>query len=383
MWRCATWTGRAGLVLTALVTFAGGAAGQEPAFPSFRGQPLAGWTGPVFELSQDYPSSLPAAGSQPWKQHDFETQSAAYLQSVLGYVLEGNVEVDWRVQQNPVRAWYHAPWMHAGENGREFVRGLTRERTSHPRVLHPRQATDVANFAVSVYNARGGYVIGRVWRDPENPDPSLARFPEGTVAAKLLFTTATSAQVPYLRKAFRWRAHVNRENGAARPIQYVRLLQIDVAVRDSRANATTGWVFGTFVYDGYASGASPWERMVPVGLMWGNDPELTPERYEDGERPRQSVVLNPTVGVPLRLGWLGRLNGPVDNPRSACLSCHATAQLETRSPMVPPTRLSDAEKLRWFRNVKAAQAFDAGEQSLDYSLQLQEGIRRFRDSRGR
>jgi hypothetical protein len=176
---------------------------------------------------------------------------------------------------------------------------------------------------------------------------------------------------------------VNRENGGARPIQTVRLLQIDVAVRDSRADSTTGWVFGTFVYDGSASGTTPWDRMVPVGLMWGNDPSLTPDRFEDGERPRQSVVVNPTVGVALRLGWLGRLNGPVDNPRSACLSCHATAQMEARSAMVPPTRLSDDAKMRWFRNVKAARPFDAGEQSLDYSLQLQEGIKRFRDSRGR
>ena len=26
------------------------------------------------------------------------------------------------------------------------------------------------------------------------------------------------------------------------------------------------------------------------------------------------------------LGWLGRVNGPVDNPASSCLSCHGTAQ---------------------------------------------------------
>jgi len=375
-------TRRTGLAL-ALVTLAGGAAGQEPVFPSFRGQPLPGWTGPVFKLRQDYPSSLPAAGSLPWKQHDFETQPVAYLQSVLAYALEGNVEVDFQVEKNRVRDWYHAPWMHAGENGREFVHGLTRERTSRARVLHPRQTSEFANFAVSIYNARGGFVIGTVWRDAEDPDPSAARFPEGAVAVKLLFTTATVAQVPYLRNAFRWRAHVNRENGATRPIQTVRLLQVDVAVRDARADATTGWVFGTFVYDGNAPGASSWDRMVPVGLMWGNDPSLTPDRFDDGERPRQSVVVNPTVGTALRLGWLGRLNGPVDNPRSSCLSCHATAQLEARSPMVPPTSLSNDAKMRWFRNVRAGRPFDSVEQSLDYSLQLQTGILRFRESRGR
>jgi hypothetical protein len=89
------------------------------------------------------------------------------------------------------------------------------------------------------------------------------------------------------------------------------------------------------------------------------------------------------VGVPLKLGWLGRLNGPVDNPRSACLSCHATAQIESRSPMVPPASVTVDARMRWFRNVRAGRPFDSGERSLDYSLQLQEGIKRFRDSRGR
>jgi hypothetical protein len=40
--------------------------------------------------------------------------------------------------------------------------------------------------------------------------------------------------------------------------------------------------------------------------------------------------------VSQHLGWLGRLNGPVDNPQSACLSCHGTAQSPVVSPMVPP-----------------------------------------------
>jgi hypothetical protein len=33
--------------------------------------------------------------------------------------------------------------------------------------------------------------------------------------------------------------------------------------------------------------------------------------------------------------------------------------------------------MRWFRNIRAETAFDTGEQSLDYSLQLSLGIQRF------
>jgi hypothetical protein len=51
--------------------------------------------------------------------------------------------------------------------------------------------------------------------------------------------------------------------------------------------------------------------------------------------------------------------------------------------MVPPASLSDDAKMRWFRNVRAGRPFDSGEQSLDYSLQLQTGIQRFRASLGR
>jgi hypothetical protein len=353
-------------------------------FPDAHDAPISGWTGPVFKLSQNYPQALPASEPQPWKNFDFKTQAEQYLRRVLVYAMEGNLEIDWQVERNLTRKWYHVPWLHVSENGREFVHGMTRERSSRPRELHPNQASTFANYAVGMYNPAGGYVIGRVWRDHENPDPAAARFPDGTVAVKLLFTTATVAQVPYLRNAFEWDAHI-RPNGTNDPrtIQKVRLLQIDVAVRDARANNTTGWVFGTFAYDGNAAGATPWDRMVPIGLMWGNDPTLTPARYAAGRRPVESVILNRTVGATQHLGWLERLNGPVDNPRSACLSCHATAQRasDEASAVVPLASMSDAEKMRWFRNIRAGDPFDAGHESLDYSLQLAVGINSFFENR--
>jgi hypothetical protein len=101
-------------------------------FPDAHDDPIPGWNGPVFRLRQDYPSILPAPEDYPWKQFNFRTQPLDYLRSVLAYAYEGNVAVDWEVQKNTVRGWYHAPWLHFGNNGREFVRGLTRERSSRP-----------------------------------------------------------------------------------------------------------------------------------------------------------------------------------------------------------------------------------------------------------
>jgi hypothetical protein len=65
-----------------------------------------------------------------------------------------------------------------------------------------------------------------------------------------------------------------------------RLLQLDVAINDSRANATTGWVFGTVQYEKVPStSANWWDHLVPVGLMWGSDvtsPRANQQTKEEG-----------------------------------------------------------------------------------------------------
>ena len=343
-------------------------------FPDAHDAPPAGWTGPVFRLSQDYPAAMPAPGPKPWKQFNFRTQPIEYLNAVLAYALEGNVEVDFEVQRNQTRTWYHAPWLHFGNNGREFIHGMTRERSSRPRELHPNQTSMWSNWAVGFYNPPGGFVIGQVWADPNTPDPSRAAFPDGTVAFKLLFTQAPVSQVPYLVNDFEWLADINRVGTTGRPPERLRLLQIDVAVRDTRADGTTGWVFGTFIYDGNSPGATPWQRLVPIGLMFGNDPSKVLNN-----QPLVQTILNPNLAIPQHLGFKKRLNGPVDNPVSSCLSCHSTAQVsfDPSKPTrrgIPPNNPTNADLRLYFRNIKAGTPFDVGYTSLDYSLQLQVGI---------
>ncbi|WP_146456251.1 hypothetical protein [Rubripirellula tenax] len=334
--------------------------------------PPEGWTGPVFELSQDYPTSLPSPEEYPWNDIDFKTEPGDYLDAVLGYVVAGNTAVDWRIQDNAVRKWYHAPWMHWGPRGREFIHGLTQERTSRPHELAPTQDSRFQNWAVGFYNALGGYTIGQVWNDPDNPDATNALFPVGTVTAKLLFTAATVDEVPFLENAFEWEANVKKNlSTSEREPRMMKLLQIDVAIRDSRADDTTGWVFGTFVYSNDHSGNNGFEKMRPVGLQWGNDPTATPASVAG--TPLVETWLNPNVTLQ-HYGYAGRMNGPVDNPISSCLSCHATAQIPTSSPMTFPSSASETERLRWFRNVPAGEPFDTGAISTDYSLQIAFGI---------
>ncbi len=342
----------------------------------------ANWSGPVFHLSQSYPLNIPA-DTYPWSAFDPKTQPDEYMAAVLKYCLEGNDTVDWDIRSNPARPWFHAPWMHWGAHGREPIHGLTFERMSLPHELAPGQTGTFQNWAVGMYNAPGGYTIGQVWSNPNSPTPGAAKFPLNTVSIKLLFTEGTPAQVPYLNGSKTWQAYIyaNPQQtgpGAARVVKTLYLLQVDVAIRDPRVDATSGWVFGTFVYDGRA-GATGYAGLKPVGLMWGNDPTYTSVQQQQGAKLQETYLSPQASGVMQHYGWLGRLDGPVDNPKSSCLSCHSTAQWPVAVGMTPPngTAEGSAGWMKWFQNIPASTAFSAGSQSLDYSLQLASGVQNF------
>lgn len=379
---------------------------------------------PRFELSQCYPQQL-TNGPLPWvvdgRALDYRSASDArtYLEAILKYAYAGNLEVNWVVQRNQPVRWFHAPWLHFGGTGREPLHGLTYELASMGGTLAKTQQRPVQNWAVSVYNSRGGYILGQVWKDVSHPHPDTlphpeaAVFPNGTVAIKLLFTQATEEEVPYLRgqAGFEWDAYIyeklptdpRRPNPTdKRSVQKLRLLQIDVAVRDDRS--PTRWVFGTFVYNGHLAAspygwcepkASPWCRVVPVGLMWGNDPTLTAEEPDSRNQPAESFftdsgmlppeLLEATEGR-VGLGRGGRLNGPVDDRKSSCLSCHATASWP-QFDRVPPQGLATDKQMYWFHNFNVQadggrQSFWPGTEALDYSLQLSSGLRNFHSCRG-
>jgi hypothetical protein len=371
-------------------------------FKDFHGTVDQGWQGPTFKLSQGYPTEMPPMGDSPWLAIDFRTNPRDYLYAVLSYFLEGNVEVDWRVQDNTKRKWYHAPWMEWDTYGREYVRGMTRERGGNLVELtgigdsqNPKRAP---TWAVGFYNPLGGYTIAQVWKDSTQPNPRASQFPEGTVAAKLLFTQFTAQDASFLAGSLEWQAAIHKDPACRRsaPLadgsepdkcdrafpQTLRLAQLDIAVKDSRAGKTQ-WVFGTFVYNGnLAPGqsplvryGSPWNRLVPVGLIWGNDPTIAPQSFGTLQETR----ILPT-GNYQHLGCGGRLNGPIDNPVSSCLSCHMSAQFPVHAPPKPfAPKACDREQsnMEYFRNIAPSEVFDhsvPGAQALDFSLQIQAGL---------
>ncbi|MGH9386202.1 MAG: hypothetical protein ACRD2N_18150, partial [Vicinamibacterales bacterium] len=242
------------------------------------------------------------------------------------------------------------------------------------------------NYAVAYYDARGARTYARVWSTAtpgtDAPNVGQMRITAGGMVFKLLFSAAKPSDFPLDLLAGSLSANV-LPNGGGPPVT-VRLLQIDIAVKDDLAGPT-GWYFATYAFDRNVAGSSPWLKMAPVGLMWGNDPS-GPPLLESWINPSAAAYAKNHLGVD------GRLNGPVDNPVSACMSCHGTAQAPTLANMIPPASGTCApERPKWFRNLPGTQAFGRFEPgpsscltslngttltAADYSLQLASTVTR-------
>jgi hypothetical protein len=367
--------------------------------------PPSRWSGPVFQLSDAFPAKpVDEKSAQPWRRATFDAMfdsttapatktklAYEYIWEVMRYIQAGNissgdVNTDWTLCDNPVRSWYHMPFQtYDAMSGREFVHGLTREAPVSFNVRdpkHPNASLTLATtmWAVGFYNPTAAYTLGTVWhRDGAVSVPTQGlNFEEGAVIGKLLFNTATAEQLPVLENMPTWTANVSdpsfcsckasadgskcsmREESqqCARSTSMwgpVRLLQFDIAVKDSRAKGTA-WVFGTFVADGQrkAKEKNPWNRIAPLGLMWGNDtPPFGQHAASYPPNPRvngfkEQVIFWDTVDtlnafggdvIAQRLGHLGcnsRLNGPADNANSSCMSCHMTASVPDQNLATPP-----------------------------------------------
>lgn len=442
-------------VLTLALALSAGAASaqgylleQDVGFPDFgfMEDPKT-YRGPVFALSDAFPKAIPDLDPEVADilKIDFETDPLGYVLAVRDYVFKGNIHGgpvadDFILQNNAEnRSWYHVPWQHWGTTGREGYHGLTREGPLASQVLAPQQEQSSFAYAVGFYNGPGGFTLGQVWPSV-NGGPDLAymidamdtgfAFPEGTVVGKFLFTALGEDQVPWLNNPLQWQAYIydcdvggaeacpKDMTTASRSVQPMNLLQMDVMVKDSRAEEAAGWVFGTFTYSGDAAASKAhgakyaeacadkgpgqnWCNLLPVGVMWGNDPDDADSFVN--AKPTQTVInaklaetwINDDPAMPaMHLGFNSRLNGPADNPTSSCMSCHATGQVASISGIMPwlnspPVAIppngtqASADWMRWFRNFKDGEAFDAGQAvSMDFSMQLTKSIENYLQYRG-
>lgn len=362
----------------------------------------------VFKLSQQYPKTLPKNKLPDFYNIDYKKDWREYLLSVKSYCFEGNTDVDFRVEKNKQKKWYHMPFQHYSTNGREGYHGLTREAGIGKNQLAPTQSYSTAGaWAVGFYNDVAGYTIGKVWEDHENPDITkmAGGFKHGSVLFKLLFSSfpkdVAESQVPFLTNGIWWDAYGNyvfEDAPLSRSKIQVVFTQMDVMVRDSKS--PTGWIFCSFQYNGELNKDDKWNNLIPVGIMWGQDP--TNNINQSNPQPTVTIInsnlketiVNPDTKElpPTHLGWNSRINGPLDNAMSSCYSCHATAEYPQGSPLNPLFDTEVSKKnppgsvgwMRWFENLKCGEPFDkpSGDvvyRSTDFSLQMSQTLQFFED----
>jgi len=355
-----------------------------------------------WQIRNDYPTTTGLIDA-PWLDIDPANNPEQYMAVIKKYCLEGMVESDFVPQNNKIRNWYHAPWMHWESTGREPLRGLFYERPGPPKETSATQLRTSQTWVVEFYNHKAATVLGHMWENPAKPkwDDHLS-FPSGSIVTKFVFTTASDNDFPFLVGSPAWEAAIARQSSNQKPVPYartvkpsrVRLLQLDFATKDR--DSQTGWIFGCFMYNGL-KGRTGWDGLMDVGLMWGNDPELTQAAFEAGRTVQESWVsqeakelIASLQGERPSLGWNGRTNGAPDRFECSCLTCHQTSQWPpTGEPMIPPKPVrnylgkfvpeNDEETMRWFRNIRSGQTWNGRGHSGDTALLLQIGFRNFHD----
>ncbi|WP_428242693.1 hypothetical protein [Gynuella sp.] len=388
--------------------------------------------GPLFQLHVNYPDQLPRKITMPWRKvlnGQPLTKENAYpfvmaLKKFVDNPMRMFVTRPEAWNNSAQKGWYSMLW--AGENiaatgweGRDAIYGTYTGQIQPASVYKDSGLTvDVRNHAAIYYNQTAAYALHKVWQkcDPVTRlcPPSLSdgetQFPEGSVIIKAAAATATPEQWPVLQGAAKWQIYRKPFNlhgtieQAPPVVTDVRVAIFDIIVKDSIAAPQTGWVFSTLVYDRDAAGKDAWDRMVPLGAMWGNDPDVN--SFQHPTMPLQETWVNPEAPAysTVTLGYGGRLSGPFDIAvktdvyvgeklvpelrSSACMSCHGTVayfpgydQMLTyfypaKRPITEPLRMhvpGSEDWNRWFQNRPGdeTQSTVAGAIALDYSTFLE------------
>ncbi|NSX54043.1 hypothetical protein [Parasulfitobacter algicola] len=389
------------------------------------------WQGRYNIANLDYPNTISA---NAWSTLDMPQRLT--LESAAEYVarIKTHLEPTLRtlVEQpenwDPTTAgWYDLVWSGDGApgpngtdptSGREALMNTYSGQIMPPETFSPpyRPTTYVQNHAVIYYNSAAATMLGDMWENVYAPDISRAVFPDGSIVVKIEAVTNTPENWSVIEGASMWHVfrpttedQANNVPDMKPQVLPVRPIQIAVRVKDSVAAPETGWVFIAFTYDATSQGESAWDRFVPVGMQWGNDPDLTsdPSGLPPGAK-LQETWINPDAPAFTRdtFGWGGRLAGPMDVATrhnvitasgeryqgdnhlraSSCQSCHGASEFPFTANLYPSPNRSfprDGEPFllydpgsrkwaEWFQNRPGTEAMSAriGGQGLDYDMAL-------------
>lgn len=359
----------------------------------------------LFVLSHDYPANATSVVNPPWQQAlkgqpISESNVFPYMDSLKSYIAPRMLpffsnNAAWSAAEY---GWFHEPWM---GSQREAIMG-TYLGNGNPANMFETLKEDEAGYVLVLYDSTAAYTVGQIWGKTGQKINLLndaAQFTEGSVIVKLAFSNVNYPEWPVMANAQTFSVYdtipTTADPRTGYQLRKVSFFQMDVIVKDSKTAPETGWVYSTFVYDKDAQG-STWEKMVPLGAMWGNDPDinspLTPPYPKLSE-----TVINPAAPAYSKetLGWGGRLSGPNDGAvtqvaydvntgqkytnlaLSSCMSCHSPAQDTFKSFLLPGPFPGDSllvytpgspQWKLWFRNNYGNVPFDSGQVAMDYDM---------------
>jgi hypothetical protein len=316
------------------------------------------YKGPLFKLSHAWPNKpLPPISNAPWSKAIGggainQKNAAAYVAALKEYVSANarKLLLDYPNWDAAKAHWYTEPWL---GSIRESIHGAYAAGQFGPSIF-PGTGLKVTfdTYAVTYYDERSAYSLYKVWKaDAMNPEIKTEnfQFDEGSVIVKAAIFVSDDPKVqtnwwPVTQGAAQWPLYIGiPESAKSAPTAVIDgyVMQFDIIVKDSIAAPKTGWVFSTLVYDTNAPGKDAWDKMVPLGAQWGNDPDvnsaLIPPPPLNENWNNQAAPLYSTQ----TLGWGGRLSGPNDGgrndiqvgdkvmrnaPDSSCMSCHSPAE---------------------------------------------------------
>ena len=368
------------------------------------------YSGPLFQLSHDYPTTLkPPPANPPWiaalkGQPIGKGNAVAYVNALKAYVTPAMKQLifDYANWNAAKAGWYNEPWL---ASIRESIYG-TYVGSEFPASTFSQSGltVDMTTYVLTFYDQIGGYTLGQVWGTTAMTptiNSTTSQFAEGAIVVKMALTSATPAQWPVLVGSAQVPIYVTPPNGkpdAPPALMNGSLMQFDIIVKDSKTAPKTGWVFTTLVYDKSAPGKDAWDKMIPLGAMWGNDPDVN--SAANPSAPLSETVINPVAPAysTATLGWGGRMSGPNDGAvvapayyngqtypsvaASSCMSCHGPAEYPMQSfllptPTLPPTTQGDALVINvpgsapwfnWFQDRPGNVPQDAGTVPFDYDM---------------
>jgi hypothetical protein len=395
-------------------------------YPAVDGSP-SGWGGSFRISNFDYPAK---AEKSKWLAQTSGkpltvATAPAYVRALKKYLepaMRDMIEKPNEWSSKKV-GWYDMPWQAEGgpKDGREAILG------SYSGQILPAGAfkdlnIPLQNFTVIYYDALSATMLKKLWANPYNPNRNEVNFPEGAMVVKAAAVSPTPKQWDVVSGSTVWNVFRPSVADLTNPaitdpkpqVLDVRVMQFDIIVKDRKASPQTGWVFTTFVYNKDAvttNGRSgTWDKLVPLGAMWGNDPDVADQVGKNkggASDPKllKETWINREESAPYaleQLGWGGRLSGPIDVskrhkviytdgsvPRpeqraSSCLSCHGTAQYPFVANLYPsPNRIfpkdgspflmyppGSSDWNKWFKNKSGSEPQNktAGAVALDYDM---------------